>query len=84
VSATWARPSEERKLFVHVKDPHDHDKLVALKQACNRHPGLEEVILVLGDGEDKKAVKMPFKIDTESALPQDLRGVFGEECVVLR
>ncbi|MCL2444757.1 DNA polymerase III subunit alpha [Candidatus Saccharibacteria bacterium] len=84
VNSVPRRPSEEKKLFVHVKDPHDHGKLVELKQSCTKHPGLEEVILVLGDGEDKKAMRMPFKIDTESALVGDLARVFGEECVVLR
>lgn len=83
VNSVPKKPCEAKKLYVHVRDPHDHDKLIELKRACAKHPGLEEVILVLGDSE-KKAMRMPFRIDTESALMGDLVQVFGGECVVLK
>lgn len=84
VKSVPRRPSEAKKLYVHIKSPDDHDKLVEFKQACTKCPGLEEVILVLGEEDSKKAMRMPFKIDTESELVASLVEMFGEECVALR
>jgi len=42
-----------KKLFVHVKDPDDHDSLLTLKKTLNEFPGDNEIILVLG--ADKKS-----------------------------
>ena len=71
------------KLFVHVKDPEQHDTLVALKSACSKHPGLTEVVLVLGQTE-KSAIKLPFQIEANPNLLGNLRDLLGEEGVVLK
>ena len=68
------------KLYVHVKNPSDHDSLLKVKQSCNKFPGLEEIILVLGE-EKKSAIRMPFKIDTKSDLAAELVRLLGEDCV---
>ena len=44
---------------------------------------MSEIILVLGDTE-KSAIRMPFKVDSNSDLPKELVGLLGEECVVLK
>jgi DNA-directed DNA polymerase III (polc) len=84
INSVPRKPSEAKKLYVHVRNPNDYDGLVGLKQACMKHPGLEEVILVLGEHIDKKAMRMPFKIDTDSELVPTLAGLFGDDCVVLK
>ena len=71
------------KLFLHVKNPSDHDKLVNLKTLCSNSPGLNEVVLVLGE-EKKSAMRMPFKVEADDGLLNSLRAVLGEECVVLK
>lgn len=71
------------KLFLHVKNPSDHDKLVNLKTLCSNSPGLNEVVLVLGE-EKKSAMRMPFKVEADDGLLSSLRAVLGEECVVLK
>ena len=71
------------RLFLHVKDPSDHDKLVTLKSLCSNSPGLNEVVLVLGD-EKKSAMRMPFKVDVEGSLLGELQDLLGEECVKLK
>jgi DNA polymerase-3 subunit alpha len=68
------------KLFVHVKNPNDHDALLKVKKSCGKYPGLEDIILVLGE-EKKSAIKMPFKIDSNSKLASELVQILGEECV---
>ena len=68
------------KLFLHVKNPSDHDKLVNLKTLCSNSPGLNEVVLVLGE-EKKSAMRMPFKVEADDGLLNSLRAVLGEDCV---
>lgn len=71
-----------KKLFVHIKDPNDHEALLEVKKRCNKYPGLEDIILVLGT-DKKSAIRMPFKIDSSSKLPAELVQVLGEDCVKL-
>lgn len=80
VEQTQAPPS---KMFVHVKDPHDHDLLTRLKQAFNNHPGEHEVILVLG-ADKSSAVRMPFTIHVNDELRSAVSEMFGSECVAVR
>lgn len=51
------------RLFLHVKNPDDHDTLVTVKSACGKHPGVTDVVLVLGE-EKKSAIRLPFRVDT--------------------
>src|SRR5690606_8566187 len=51
-----------QKLFVHVKDPDNHDILLKMKQTLNNYPGMSEIILVLGE-ERKSAIRLPFKTE---------------------
>ena len=72
--------AKAKTVYVQVENPNDHERLMNLKKICAKYPGMEEVVLVIGDGE-KKAMKMPFKIDADSDLMKELVEVFGEACV---
>lgn len=72
-----------KKLFVHVKNPDDHDALVALKQTCGEFAGNTDIVLVLG-AEKKSAIKLPFKVDGSDELVGELVKQLGEDCVVLK
>ena len=72
-----------QRVFVHIKNPSDHESLLSVKKICGRFPGMSEIILVLGEVE-KSAIRMPFKVDSNSDLPKELVGLLGEECVVLK
>ena len=58
-----AQPIKPKKVFVRVMDPSNTSALISLKKACANFPGLSEIILVIG--EEKKAMRMPFKCDPE-------------------
>jgi hypothetical protein len=73
---------EYSKIFVHVKDPQNHDLLLKLKQTFNNHPGNNEVILVLGD--KSSAVRMPFTVKLSEDLKKLIADIFGEDCVALK
>lgn len=72
-----------KKLFVHVKNPDDHEALILLKQICSKYPGVSDIVLVLG--EDKKsAIKLPFRVESKDELMGELVKQFGEDCVALK
>ena len=71
------------KLYVHVKDPTNEQRLMQLKQHFNEFPGDNEVILVLGAAK-KSAVRMPFTVNPSIDLQQTIATLLGSECVALK
>ena len=71
------------RLFVHVKDPNDHEKLVTMKSLCRENAGITDVVLVLGE-TDKSAIRLPFKVNADDNLCSQLREVLGSDAVVLK
>jgi DNA polymerase III subunit alpha len=72
-----------KKLFVQIKDPDDHTSLQKLKEVCSRHPGINNIVLVLG--EDKKsAIKLPFAVEHNDQLVGELVKLLGEDAVVVQ
>ncbi len=82
ISSPTATPTQ--KLFVHVKDPNDNEKLLALKKVASEHPGEDELILVLGENTGKTALRMPFKITIKDELTARLHEFFEPECVAIK
>ena len=68
------------KLFVHVKDPNNHDALIKMKSVCGDYAGMTDVVLVLGE-EKKSAMRLPFKVEADDALIKKLEQLLGKECV---
>ena len=71
------------KLFVYIKDPNDHSRLVKMKSVCGENVGTTDVVLVLGEKE-KSAMRLPFKVDANDNLLSQLKNTLGEECVVIK
>lgn len=77
-------PPSAPKLFIHLKDPNDSDKLLALKKVASEHPGENELILVLGEESQKTALRLPFKIAIKDELTSRLHEFFEPSCVAVR
>ena len=77
-----AQPVKPKKIFLRVLDPANKDALVKIKQSCSVYPGLSEVILVIG--EDKKAMRMPFRCEPQDELTKELTEIIGAENVVVK
>jgi hypothetical protein len=58
--------------------------LTAIKSACDLHPGLSPVVLVLKDGGEKKAMVMSFRVEASDELMQKIKDIVGEKAVVLK
>jgi DNA polymerase-3 subunit alpha len=79
---TLVVPTKPKKIFVMIENPSDHDALKKLKQACNVHLGLSEIILVLG--REKRPIRLPMKCDADSDLVAKLVEIFGEDQVKVK
>ncbi|HZJ34899.1 MAG TPA: DNA polymerase III subunit alpha, partial [Candidatus Angelobacter sp.] len=72
-----------KKMYVHIKDPDDHNALRSLKKICSDYPGKSEIVLVLG-ADKKSAIKLPFRITADDVLVGELVKILGEDSVVLK
>ncbi len=83
---TGPRPIQDqplKKLYVHVKNPDDHQALLSLKRICSEFPGATDIILVLG-ADKKSAIKLPFNVADSHDLIGALVKQLGEDCVALK
>ncbi len=71
------------RLYVHVKDPDNHDALLKLKQTFNNYPGEAEVVLVLG-ADKKSAMRLPFTVEPHDELQLSIANLLGADCVALK
>lgn len=76
-------PKDHRheRLYVLVEDSADAEKLSEIRHICECNPGIQEVIMVLKDGETKRPMKLPFKVETSPELTQSLAKLLGEAAV---
>ncbi len=77
-----AKPIKPRKMYIRVMDPSNTSALMNLKKACANYPGLSEIILVIG--EEKKAMRMPFRCEPDGKLVAELVNFFGPDGVVVK
>lgn len=78
-----AKPPVLKTVYVKVANPNDHDSLLALKQLCGKHPGQNDIIMVLGD-DKSRAIRLPFRVDAQRELHDGLVQILGDECVVVK
>lgn len=80
--ASPPQAAQPPKIFALIKDPANHAALKQMKQLCDAHPGLSEVILVLGD--EKRPMRLPFRCDAQSELITKLTELLGEPQVKVK
>lgn len=78
------QPQKPSRLFLHIKDPSNHQQLMSLKASCSAMPGASEVVLVLGEGDDKSAIRLPFRVEANQSLLGQLNNLLGKDCVKLQ
>ncbi len=80
----YSRPlaSKAERVYIRIEDPEDTQQLFKLKQTLNKHPGDSEAILVLG--ENKNAIRLPFKVNLENGLSKELHGFLDTDAVVIK
>ena len=80
---TPPKDPRKEKLYILIEKPDDTDTLAAIRRLCDVSLGFQDVILVLKDGEEKKPLRMPFKVDASEDLLAKLKELVGEANVKL-
>ena len=76
-------PRKER-LYLLIENPDDTDTLSAIRRLADLNLGMQEVVLVMKKGEEKRPLKMPFKVDANEDLIKKLKDLLGEEKVKVK
>lgn len=81
VPVTPPKDPRGEKLYVLIEDPDNTEALSEIRHLCELNPGVQEIIMVIKDGEGKRPLKLPFRIDVNDDLMGPLRELLGSECV---
>ncbi len=73
-----------KKLFILIKDPENTELLSEVKHICDKHPGLQDIVLVLDDGAEKKPLRLPFRVELNPNLLDPLSDLLGADCVKVK
>ena len=73
-------PRKER-LYLLVENPDDTETLTAIRRLADIYMGMQDVVMVIKDGETKKPLKMPFRVDVCDELLDKLRELLGADNV---
>ncbi len=76
-------PRKER-LYILIEDAGDAETLTAIRRLADIYMGVQGVVLVIKDGETKRALKMPFKVEVCDELVGKLKELVGEERVRIK
>ncbi len=83
VSSKISNEPNEKKLFIRISDTSDNSRLESLKNMLDRQPGKTSVVLVVGDADSKKLVRLPVSVNPSDELLGELSSVFGDAHVKL-
>ena len=81
VLAAPPKDPRKEKLYILIENPEDTETLTAIRRLADINLGFTDVILVLREGENKRPLRMPFKVDACESLLKNLRELVGESCV---
>ena len=81
-----APPKDPRKerLYLLVEEPDNVETLTAIRRLADIYLGVQDVVLVLKDGETKRPLKMPFRVEACEELMDKLKDLLGENCVKVK
>ena len=74
----------KEKLYILVENPDDTETLAKIRDIADVNSGLQDVILVLKDGDEKKPLRMPFKVTVSDDLIKNLEELLGKEKVKVK
>ena len=72
------------RVYIRMQGTGDQEKLMSLKQTLDSYQGGTEVVLVLGEAENKQAIKLPGGIDPQGEGVRELQALVGSENLVVK
>ncbi|MDO5451866.1 MAG: DNA polymerase III subunit alpha [Candidatus Saccharibacteria bacterium] len=79
-------PKDHRKerLYLLITDPSDTETLSAIRRLADIHLGAQEVVLVIKEGDTKRPLKMPFRVEVSDDLLTKLKDLLGSDNVKVK
>lgn len=75
----------KERLYILIENPDDVEILKAIRRLADIYLGMQEVVLVLKEGEEKRPLRMPFRVDaSDQELIDKLRELVGTDMVVVK
>ncbi|MEI7682827.1 MAG: DNA polymerase III subunit alpha [Candidatus Saccharibacteria bacterium] len=72
------------RLYIRLEDSGNQDLLVSLKETIDVNDGETEVVLVLGPEKSKQVVKLPSRVNCDTAVVEQIRELVGVTNVKLQ
>lgn len=68
---------QAQRVYVRLQNGNDHEVLRSLKQAIDQYVGNTEVVLVLGDADNRQIIKLPSRVEASGEALGKLRAIAG-------
>ena len=83
-SAPETRSKLPERVYIRLASTNDEETLLSLKQTLDQYHGSTEVVLVLGESDQKQAIKLPGGIDKQSDGVGKLKELVGTQNLVIK
>lgn len=83
-SISLTKPISAQRVYVKLNDFDNDDLLISLKETIDLKDGKVKVILVNGEGSQKKAIQLPNKIEANSTQISRFEELVGSENVFIK
>ncbi len=84
VLAAPPKDPRKEKLYVLIENPDDTETLTSIRRLADLNLGFQDMVLVLKDGETKRPLRMPFRVDANEDFLKKLRELLGEDNVKVK
>src|SRR5690606_20032844 len=75
--------NSDKRIYVRVENSQDQDLLTNIKRVVDNNIGDTEIVLVVGEPENKQAIKLPVKIVSDQTVLDELTALAGGDNVKL-
>ena len=81
VLTTPPKDPRKERLYLLIENPDDVETLARIRELADANLGMHEVVLVFKEGETKRPLRMPFKVEFSDSLLNELKATLGEDKV---
>jgi DNA polymerase-3 subunit alpha len=77
-------PKVEKRLYIKLPSNYEQSILISLKEAIDVSPGKTEVVLVIGEGDQRQIIKLPMTISNNTDSHSSIKDLVGASNVKLQ
>ena len=73
-----------KRLYIKLPSNYEQSILISLREAIDIAPGATEVVLVIGEGEQRQIIKLPMTISENTSDHESIKKIVGSQNVKLQ